>query len=142
MAGLIALYFFYTLTKNKMDTPKDIPEGDAPKKGESMLDKIIFGLLIGGAIGSVLGLTVAPDKGKNVRKRLGKKGRKISERSREILDENEDAVSVVTSKSKGIVSFFIDKIWGGSKKKHDSNILDWISDMEKIPREEEEEVSQ
>lgn len=134
VTGLVALYFLFTLNKNKMET--------SPKK-ESTLDKVLFGLLIGGAIGSVLGLTVAPDKGKKIRQELKKKGVKLSSKGALIL-ENEDVVSVVASKSKGIISFFTDKVFGSKQKekKEKASILDWVSDMEEIPSEIEEEVSQ
>lgn len=132
VTGLVALYFLFTLNKNKMET--------SPKK-ESTLDKVLFGLLIGGAIGSVLGLTVAPDKGKKTRHELKKKGVKLSSKGAEIL-ENEDVMSVVTNKSKGIVSFFTSRIFGSrQKEKKDGGILDWLDDMERIPSEEEEGIS-
>lgn len=140
VAGLTSLYFLYTLNKNKMDNIENIP--DKGKK-QSTMDKVIFGLLIGGAIGSVLGLTVAPDKGKATRKEIKKRGVKLSEKGREILDENEDAVAVVTNKSKGVIDFFADKILGREKKvARKSSILDWLSDMETIPNEDAEEISQ
>ncbi|MDP4007897.1 MAG: YtxH domain-containing protein [Candidatus Peregrinibacteria bacterium] len=123
-----------------MDNIENIP--DKGKK-QSTMDKVIFGLLIGGAIGSVLGLTVAPDKGKATRKEIKKRGVKLSEKGREILDENEDAVAVVTNKSKGVIDFFADKILGREKKvARKSSILDWLSDMETIPNEDAEEISQ
>lgn len=141
VTGLVALYFLFTLNKNKMETSPENMENQNSKK-EGALDKILFGLLIGGAIGSVLGLTVAPDKGKKTRQELKKKGVKLSSKGAEIL-ENEDIVSVVASKSKGIISFFTDKVFGSKQKekKGKASILDWVSDMEEIPSEVEEEVS-
>lgn len=142
VTGLVALYFLFTLNKNKMETSPENMENQNSKK-EGALDKILFGLLIGGAIGSVLGLTVAPDKGKKTRQELKKKGVKLSSKGAEIL-ENEDVMSVVASKSRGIINFFTDKVFGSKQKekKEKVSILDWVSDMEEIPSEVEEEVSQ
>ena len=36
----------------------------------SAIDKIVMGLIIGGAIGSIVGLSVAPEKGSETRGRL------------------------------------------------------------------------
>lgn len=123
-----------------MDNIEELP--DKGKK-QSTLDKVIFGLLIGGAIGSVLGLTVAPDKGKSTRKEIKKQGLKLSDKGRELLYENEDAVALVTNKSKGVIDFFADKMLGRKKKiERKPSILDWLSDMETIPNEDVEEISQ
>ena|GEM_PF-1228561 len=135
VGGLTTLYFLYTLNKNKMDTN---PQKKTSKKKQGTMDKVIFGLLIGGAIGSVLGLTVAPEKGKKVRKGLKKTGKKISEK----IEEHEDAVAVVTNKSKGLLSFVTSKILGAKEEHEEGSILDWIADMDVIPNEAEEEISQ
>lgn len=149
--GLTALYL-YTLNKNKMenspdpqtshDNMKDDMENPKKKKKRSTMDKVMFGLVIGGAIGSVLGLTVAPEKGKKVRNKIKKTSNKVIGKGKDLLDEHEDAVGLVTEKSKGIVSFFTDKIFGKKEKGDHSSILDWISDMDEIPSEAEEEISQ
>lgn len=47
------------------------------KKKQSSLDKIILGAVVGGAIGSVLGVGLAPKKGADTRKDLGKQAGKI-----------------------------------------------------------------
>jgi len=114
------------------------PQKKTSKKKQGTMDKVIFGLLIGGAIGSVLGLTVAPEKGKKVRKGLKKTGKKISEK----IEEHEDAVAVVTNKSKGLLSFVTSKILGAKEEHEEGSILDWIADMDVIPNEAEEEISQ
>ena len=147
VAGLTTLYFLHTLNKNKMDnTPKDKTSSNNmdknKKKKQGTMDKVIFGLLIGGAIGSVLGLTVAPDKGKKVRKKIKKGSDDMIDKSKDLLEEHEDAIAVVTSKSKGVISFFTDKILGKKNENEGGSILDWISDMDEIPSEAEEEISQ
>lgn len=40
------------------------------KKKNRLLDKIIMGAIVGGAIGSVLGASIAPKKGKETREEL------------------------------------------------------------------------
>lgn len=40
------------------------------KKEKRIWDKVLMGAIIGGAIGSVLGATIAPKKGKETRKEL------------------------------------------------------------------------
>lgn len=47
---------------------------DDDKKIGSQIDKLVMGVILGGAIGSVLGLTLAPRKGKETREILKKKG--------------------------------------------------------------------
>ncbi len=130
---------------NNFDLSKPSKKKRKEKKNGTM-DKVIFGLLIGGAIGSVLGLTVAPKKGDKTREDIKKAKGKISSKGKEIFDEHEDAIAMVSNKSKGIVSFFTDKILGKDKEEErEPGILDWISDMANIPSEAEEveeEISQ
>jgi len=49
---------------------KDADAADLPKP-KSNRKSIFTGIIVGGAIGSVLSLLFAPDKGKNTRKKLG-----------------------------------------------------------------------
>lgn len=120
------------------DNTSDLSPDDKKKKKNGTMDKVVFGLLVGGAIGSVLGLTMAPDKGKKVRNKIKTKGGNAIEKGKEFLDENEDAVSLVASKSKGVFSFFTDRIFSKNKNSGKSSILDWLEDMEEIPSEVEE----
>ena len=46
---------------------------DNPKKGKRILDKVLMGAIIGGAIGSVLGVSIAPKKGKDTRAEIKNK---------------------------------------------------------------------
>jgi gas vesicle protein len=57
------------------------------KKKKKSLEKkkdtsIVMGLIVGGAIGSVISLLFAPDSGKNTRKKVAKKGRDVYEKSK------------------------------------------------------------
>jgi len=47
------------------------------------IDKLIMGVILGGAIGSVLGLTLAPRKGKETREIIKKKGQQFVRDHRE-----------------------------------------------------------
>ncbi len=49
------------------------------KKGK--LDKVIMGAIIGGAIGSVLGASIAPKEGKETRKDLLDTAKKVTDKS-------------------------------------------------------------
>lgn len=53
------------------------------KKITKKLDRLIMGVILGGAIGSVLGLTLAPRKGKETREILKKKGQQLYEKGKE-----------------------------------------------------------
>lgn len=60
---------------------------EEPKKKQNSLDKILMGLVVGGAIGSVLGIGLAPKKGADTRKQIGKKAGQLFESAKEIVSE-------------------------------------------------------
>lgn len=49
------------------------PEQNTEKKKGGALEKVVMGVIIGGAIGSVLGVTLAPKSGKQTRKIITQK---------------------------------------------------------------------
>ncbi len=55
---------------------------EEPKKEGSKLDRLIMGVILGGAIGSVLGLTLAPRKGKETREMIKQKGQELVEKGK------------------------------------------------------------
>lgn len=57
---------------------------DDDKKITKKLDSLIMGVILGGAIGSVLGLTFAPRKGKETRELLKQKGAELLEKGKEV----------------------------------------------------------
>lgn len=50
---------------------------DDKKKIGGKIDRLVMGIILGGAIGSVLGLTLAPRKGKETREIIKKKGQEF-----------------------------------------------------------------
>ena len=63
------------------------------KKGKvrSTVDKLVMGAIIGGAIGSVLGMVFAPRKGKETRKIIKDKGRELYEKHEEDIKKLKEA---------------------------------------------------
>ena len=54
-----------------------------PSSKKSTLDKIIMGAIIGTAVGSAMGLTLAPKKGKETREFLKEKGEDVGHLAKE-----------------------------------------------------------
>jgi gas vesicle protein len=59
-----------------------------PKKAKKGLFKLLTGVIVGGAIGSILGLTLAPKKGAETRKFLQDKSKEAYLRGKEQFDED------------------------------------------------------
>lgn len=57
---------------------------DEDKKITKKLDRLVMGVILGGAIGSVLGLTLAPRKGKETREIIKKKSQELYEKGKEV----------------------------------------------------------
>lgn len=120
VAGLTTLYLY---THNS-------PKMEEKQKKQTTFDKVVFGLLIGGAIGSVLGLAIAPDKGKTIREKIQKK-------SSDLIDKNEDIIAVVGKRSKGILAL-VGKLLKKDKAGKGHDILSWLEEMTAIPTESKE----
>jgi gas vesicle protein len=58
-----------------------------PKVGKKLF-RILTGVVIGSAIGSILGLTLAPNKGEDTRKYLKDKSMDVFLKSKEALESN------------------------------------------------------
>lgn len=67
---------------------KNKKKEEQPKKKQSGLDKILMGIVVGGAIGSVLGIGFAPKKGSETRKDLSKQAGKLINSARTAFNEN------------------------------------------------------
>lgn len=72
------------------------------KKITKKFDNLVTGVIIGGAIGSVLGLTLAPRKGSETRKIIKDKGEELigkgKEAGEEFLDEHHETIASAKSK--------------------------------------------
>ncbi len=65
------------------------------EKKRSTVDKIVMGAIIGTAVGSVIGLTVAPKEGKETRRFLKRKFKK----SNEFVDEDVKEIGKLTKET-------------------------------------------
>ena len=83
------------------------------KKKQKYLDKLIMGAVLGGAIGSVLGLSLAPKKGKETREI-------IAQKSSEIIYKVKDGVHDIanTKDQRGLLTKMSD-LFKPKKKLHD-----------------------
>lgn len=99
-------------------------EQNNEKKGGKKLDNIIMGVILGGAIGSVLGLTLAPRKGEDTRKIWKKKGQELVEKGKEMSEEfmQDHQETIETAKyqmkkgGKGFFRWFAGRFGIGKKK--------------------------
>jgi len=71
-------------TKKAEIEPKKQPEISDKKNGK-YIDKLVMGAILGGAIGSVVGLSLAPKKGEETRKI-------VKDKAKEIIDGIKDNV--------------------------------------------------
>jgi len=71
--------------------------------------KVLLGVLAGVAIGAVLGVLFAPDKGWNTRKRIQKKAEGLTEDLKEKFDEFLDSIIVKVDEVKEETADFAEK---------------------------------
>lgn len=85
----------------------------AEQKISKAVDKLVMGMIIGGAVGSVLGMAIAPKSGKENRKMMKEKAEEIKSRAEEIGQqfmqdhgkEINEAKHTLKNKSKSLFSF-------------------------------------
>lgn len=94
------------------------------------VDRFIMGALLGGAIGSVLGMTMAPKKGKETRDILKEKGKKLFQKSKEIIKKTKNE----TEEGRHLFKIVKDKIDSIKEQRELSRITD--DESRKIPHEE------
>jgi gas vesicle protein len=56
------------------------------EKKQGHVEKILMGMIVGGAIGSVLGVSLAPKKGSETRKEIGKETNKVVHGAKKIFN--------------------------------------------------------
>jgi gas vesicle protein len=71
--------------------------------------KVVLGIVAGVAVGAIIGILFAPDKGWNTRKRISKKGEDIVDDLREKFDEFLDSLSVKVDEAKEQAGDFAEK---------------------------------
>ena len=71
--------------------------------------KVLLGVLAGVAVGAVLGVLFAPDKGWNTRKRISKKGEDLVDDLKEKFEEFLDSISEKVDEVKEDVADFSEK---------------------------------
>ena len=71
---------------------------DDEKKKGSAIDKVVMGMIIGGAIGSVLGLSFAPKKGEETRKIIKEKGKEILQKG---IEKGKEIKAMIDEKKAG-----------------------------------------
>lgn len=66
-----------------------------------------MGAIVGGAIGSVVGMSVAPKKGEATRKYLKEKGTEVYDKARDFIEEHEEDIDIFKrgAKKKGNIIF-------------------------------------
>ena len=110
------------------------------EKKKSKIDKLVMGAIIGGAIGSIVGMSIAPKKGQETREYLGQKSKELFKKGQEISEKirNSNEKHPLSSSNKG----FLKKIIGFknvllSRLKRDRNTD--AKQLRKIPNEHIEE---
>ena len=68
---------------------------------------VVLGILIGGAIGAIIGVLYAPDKGSNLRKKVRDEGEKLAE---ELKGKVKDKVNYYRDQAADAVDRFAEKI--------------------------------
>lgn len=108
------------------------------EKKKSTIDKLIMGAIIGGAVGSVVGMSIAPKSGKETRELLTQKGKDIYEKGKEVSAKIQEEVSnaPVAQPPKKFLSKLKDKIFH-RRSKHQKAELARQEEMKKIPHEAE-----
>jgi hypothetical protein len=105
---------------------KEADNGQHPEKTKkSRVDKLVMGAIIGVAVGSVVGMTIAPQKGSETRRMIADKGMEAINKGKEI------GIRIAEDRKvrKGFLRRLLGLIFGGGRKKKPDP-------LRKIPREQ------
>lgn len=97
---------------------------EKPEKKKRGIEKLVMGAIIGVAVGSVVGMTIAPHKGSETRRMIGEKGREAIEKGREFGEKMAKEQKV----KKGFLRWLAGLIFGRGKRK--------LEPLKKIPSEQ------
>ena len=103
-------------------------KSEQPKK-KSTIDKLIMGAIVGGAIGSVVGMNLAPKKGKETREYLTQKGKEIGSKI-----QNEISSTQKPGSRPKFFSRLKNKFFPKKEKKQPATLAQDV-DLKKIPDE-------
>lgn len=103
-------------------------------KKHSKIDKLIMGAIVGGAVGSVIGMSIAPKKGSDTREILAQKGKDLLKKGQEMKAKYDNAEAGKNNHKKGLFGRAAASLFGRGKKAR-KNISE--EDMRKIPNEVE-----
>ena len=88
-----------------------------PKKKKGVVDKIVMGTILGGAIGSVIGITLAPKSGKETREYIKDKGKfayqKSIEAKQKFMEEHGEGLEAFKNQAQKKSG----KVWNYFKKR-------------------------
>jgi gas vesicle protein len=102
---------------------QELSEENNHEKKKNKMDKLVMGAIIGVAVGSVVGMAVAPQKGKETRKMIAEKGKVAIEKGKKISD----AIFKPKKKEK-LLKRLLRAFFGRGHKQ--------ISPLKEIPKEE------
>jgi gas vesicle protein len=117
--------------KKRHDSPDADPadHGDKPenhpKKQKTRVDKLIMGAIVGVAVGSVVGMAMAPQKGKETRKLIAQKGKEAIVLGKKFIDEHANTPEKKQKKS------FLKRLFELIFKRKSRG----LESLKKIPRE-------
>ena len=98
-----------------------------PEKKKTKIDRLVMGAIIGVAVGSVVGMTIAPQKGSETRKMIAEKSREALDKGREIGKKMVEERKI----KKGLLRWLLNLIFGRKRNK--------MEPMKKIPSEQVEQ---
>ena len=98
------------------------------EKKKSKIDKLIMGAIVGGAVGSVIGMSIAPQKGKETREYLAQKGKEMIKKGQDFSQK----IKEEPYPKKKLLGRVADSLFGRKKKKDLKR-----EDFRRIPNEVE-----
>ncbi|MBI2463564.1 YtxH domain-containing protein [Candidatus Peregrinibacteria bacterium] len=108
------------------------------------LDKIFMGIIVGGAVGSVIGMTMAPKKGKETRELLKEKGKEAYAFGKKIVQEPNASKETHTTAQSGRIDSptFSRSFFGFFRKKVHGMKNDWKVSREELRRIPHENIDE